>query len=306
MMDSGINKKIIALYSGTNIGMDSASPYNNIESAEFCKRLEPGFLYGIIKRLMDIVLSILAILFSWPVIIYIMIYMKRNSSGSMIFKQTRIKKNRRYILMSKYYKCAQLKTLKNDRRRNNKGFIKERRSKDIKSYYFCSRNKTLKIDRRNKDFNGQPFFFYKFRTMYEDARERYPELYKYKYTKEETKQLKFKNENDPRVPGWANWLRESSLDELPNFINVLKGDMSIVGPRPDIPEMMKYYADKQKIKLYIKPGITGLAQIKGRGHLSFQDTLKYDIEYVKNQSLMLDMKIIMQTVIATVFRKGAF
>ncbi len=96
----------------------------------------------------------------------------------------------------------------------------------------------MRVERRKTDFLGQPFTFYKFRTMHVDAREQFPELYAYNYTTDELKHLKFKSENDPRVPRWAKWLRKSSLDELPNFINVFFGDMSVVGPRPDIPEMV--------------------------------------------------------------------
>ncbi len=117
--------------------------------------------------------------------------------------------------------------------------------------------------------------------------------------------MKFKTEKDPRVPRWAIWLRRTSLDELPNLINVLLGDMSLVGPRPDIPEMMIYYTDAQKIKLNVKPGITGLAQVSGRGRLSFQETLKYDIEYVRNRSLLLDLKIIARTILAVFRRDGS-
>ena len=131
-------------------------------------------------------------------------------------------------------------------------------------------------------------------------------MYEYNYTKEELLKTRFKLEKDPRIPKWAMFLRQSSLDELPNFINVLIGDMSFVGPRPDIPEMVKYYTPEQRTKLNTKPGITGLAQIMGRGTLSFQETLKYDLEYVKNQSLFLDFKTIFKTIVETVKRNGAF
>ncbi len=142
--------------------------------------------------------------------------------------------------------------------------------------------------------------------MYKDARERFPHLYRYAYSADELKSLKFKLDNDPRVPGWARWLRKTSLDELPNFINVLKGDLSLVGPRPDIPQMTVYYGDDYRMKLDVKPGLTGLAQIYGRGDLTFFETLKYDVEYVKNRSLLFDILILARTVQITFKRNGAY
>jgi lipopolysaccharide/colanic/teichoic acid biosynthesis glycosyltransferase len=132
--------------------------------------------------------------------------------------------------------------------------------------------------------------------MYPDARERFPELYSYDYSEEELKSIAFKLKHDPRVPPWARWMRSSSIDELPNFINVLKGDLTLIGPRPDIPEMVQYYTEEQySTKLSVKPGVTGFAQIYGRGDLSFQETLDYDLDYVRNASFFLDMKILTLT-----------
>lgn len=155
-------------------------------------------------------------------------------------------------------------------------------------------------------YSCQPFTFYKFRTMYSNARERFPGMYAYQYSPEEIKVMKFKIEDDPRVPSWAKWLRKSSLDELPNFFNVLLGDMSIVGPRPEIPEMIKYYTTEQRCKFTVKPGITGLAQVNGRGTLTLQETIQNDIDYVRNQSFALDIKIIIKTVQIFLNGNGAF
>ena len=154
--------------------------------------------------------------------------------------------------------------------------------------------------------NCVPFPFVKFRTMYADARERFPDLYAYQYTDEEIQQMKFKIYNDPRVTPQGKWLRVSTLDELPNFWNVLTGDMALVGPRPEIPEMIPYYSSEQLVKFSVRPGITGLAQISGRGRLSFRDTVKLDVEYVNNRSLLLDLKILALTVYKMVTRDGAF
>jgi len=90
---------------------------------------------------------------------------------------------------------------------------------------------------------GRPFVFYKFRGMYVDARERWPELYEYRYEADELQTLRFHPENDPRVTPVGRFLRRTSIDEILNFYNVLKGDMSIVGPRPEIPEMIPYYGE---------------------------------------------------------------
>lgn len=154
--------------------------------------------------------------------------------------------------------------------------------------------------------DGKPFTFYKFRTMFVDAKQRFPELYAYKYNREEIKNLKFKIKDDPRVTSFGKIIRQTSFDELPNFINVLLGDMALVGPRPDIPEMIQYYTPEQRLKLTRKPGITGYAQISGRGNLLFQDTLLEDVRYIREQSLLIDLKVIWLTILAVVTGKGAY
>lgn len=142
--------------------------------------------------------------------------------------------------------------------------------------------------------------------MFDNAKELFPELYVYSYTPEEVVTMYFKNEDDPRHTSFGRKLRMTSLDELPNFLNVLKGDMTLVGPRPDIPEMLKYYDDWQKVKFSLKPGITGPAQVNGRGQLTFQETLKRDVDYVKDHSLLLDFKILIKTIKTVLLRAGAF
>jgi lipopolysaccharide/colanic/teichoic acid biosynthesis glycosyltransferase len=265
-------------------------------------------IYLFIKRIMDILTSLFFLFLSSPIIFFICIYIKYNSRGKILFKQIRIKKNRRDKKNRSFY----FNTTKKIYNINRRDYIKkckfkyERRINKSNRYYLCDKNKIMKKDKRKTNLQGQPFKFYKFRTMYSDANRRFPKLYDYKFNEEELTRLYFKKENDPRVPNWAKWLRRSSLDEIPNFINVLRGDMSIVGPRPDIPEMLKYYNDIHKYKLKVKPGITGLAQIEGRGNLRFYETLNYDLEYVMNQSLILDLKIIIKTIVATIKQNGAF
>lgn len=151
-----------------------------------------------------------------------------------------------------------------------------------------------------------PFRFIKFRTLYADARSRFPELYAYKYTPEQIETLHFKVVGDPRVTPQGQWMRKLSIDELPNFWCVLKGDMALVGPRPEIVEMLPYYDQNTRRKFTVRPGITGLAQISGRGRLSFRDTVNYDLEYIDRRSVWLDLKILATTVVMVIFRDGAF
>lgn len=153
---------------------------------------------------------------------------------------------------------------------------------------------------------GRLFTFYKFRTMYADARARFPELYRYQYSAQELSGLYFKVPNDPRLTRVGRWLRQSTLDELPNFMSVLLGDMALVGPRPEIPEMLPYYQPHELRKFSVRPGVTGLAQISGRGALRFHETVAYDLEYCDRRTPLLDIAILLRTVEACVRRRGAF
>jgi lipopolysaccharide/colanic/teichoic acid biosynthesis glycosyltransferase len=153
---------------------------------------------------------------------------------------------------------------------------------------------------------GDPFVFYKFRTMHADAPDRYPDLYRYDFAPGEIETMTFKILDDPRLTRVGRWLRKTSLDELPNFINVLRGEMSLVGPRPDIPEMLPYYKDWQRIKFAVRPGITGYAQTSGRGLLTFQETLQQDVQYVLERSFRNDLRILWKTIWVTLRRVGAF
>jgi exopolysaccharide production protein ExoY len=154
--------------------------------------------------------------------------------------------------------------------------------------------------------NGRLFQFTKFRTLYVDAKERWPELYAYRYSPHELADLHFKIQNDPRVTRVGRWLRKSTLDELPNLWHVLSGDMALVGPRPEIPEMLPYYDARGLKKFTVRPGVTGLAQVSGRGNLSFYDTVKHDVDYVERRSVWLDLTILVSTLYRTALRDGAF
>ena len=153
--------------------------------------------------------------------------------------------------------------------------------------------------------NGRLFRFYKFRTMHADARERFPELYAYEYSEEQISTMYFKLPYDPRCTRFGKRLRRTSLDELPNLINVLRGDMTFVGPRPEIPEMLPFYGPHQYRKFAVKPGMTGLAQVSGRNILRFVETNAKDIDYVQRRSLRLDLGILCKTVGVVVLMIGA-
>ena len=159
--------------------------------------------------------------------------------------------------------------------------------------------------------NGKSFLLYKFRTMdalsNDDVHQEHYEKLSKKETIEPslTPSKPIRIENDDRITNIGNFLRKTSLDELPNLINVLRGEMSIVGPRPLVKYESDLYGDYQKIRNTVKPGITGLAQIQGRLDLSLQERLYWDLDYVESRSIFVDVKIIFLTFYYVVTRKGA-
>jgi lipopolysaccharide/colanic/teichoic acid biosynthesis glycosyltransferase len=146
----------------------------------------------------------------------------------------------------------------------------------------------------------------KFRTMYQDARTRFPELYAYDFGPGEFRRRYGTLQHDPRVTRVGEILRKLSVDELPNLWSVLVGDMRLVGPRPEAPEVLRYYTPEEMYKFACKPGITGLAQINGRGLLNFGETIDWDLKYIRNRSVWLDLKIIFVTIKYVIARHGAF
>ena len=146
----------------------------------------------------------------------------------------------------------------------------------------------------------------KFRTMYSDARSRFPELYAYNFAAEEFHQQYGTHRNDPRVTRIGGILRKFSVDELPNLWSVLVGDMRLVGPRAEAPEVLRYYSADEMYKFACKPGVTGLAQVNGRGLLNWGETLAWDLKYVRTRSVWLDLKIILVTLKCVTLRWGAF
>lgn len=150
--------------------------------------------------------------------------------------------------------------------------------------------------------NGRIFKCYKFRSMRSDAEE----IKKSLMSQNEMNGLMFKMENDPRITKVGHFIRRTSLDELPQFINVLKGDMSLVGTRPPTVDEYNNYEPKHKARVSMIPGLTGLWQVSGRSNIkNFDDVVKLDMEYINNWSVLLDIKIILLTIKVVLFGKGA-
>ena len=150
--------------------------------------------------------------------------------------------------------------------------------------------------------DGREFVMYKFRTMHRDAADRVAEL---RHLNDYDDVL-FKLRNDPRVTRTGRWLRRFSLDELPQLINVLRGQMSLVGPRPPLPEEVAVYPEDVRRRLAVRPGLTGLWQVSGRSDLPFEEAVKLDLRYVENWSFSLDLVILLRTLSAVCRATGAY
>ncbi|MBV9614637.1 MAG: sugar transferase [Ktedonobacteraceae bacterium] len=148
----------------------------------------------------------------------------------------------------------------------------------------------------------KPFLTYKFRSMYKNADERLALL----LAKNEVKGPLFKMKDDPRITPIGKFLRRTSLDEVPQLFNVIKGEMSLVGPRPPLPREVDQYEDWQKARLAVKPGMTGLWQVRGRSDISFDEGVLMDLYYIENWSLRLYFKILLRTIPAVIFSRGAY
>jgi exopolysaccharide biosynthesis polyprenyl glycosylphosphotransferase len=203
---------------------------------------ETSFSTMLMKRTVDVVLSIIGIIVLAPLMIAIAVAVRLSSRGSALFRQVRAGRG------------------------------------------------------------GKPFKILKFRTMCHDAEERIGEV----ISPDELEEPMFKLREDPRVTKVGRYLRRTSLDELPQLFNVLKGDMSLVGPRPEELWLVERYGETQRFRLEMRPGLTGPMQVHGRGELNFQERLAVEREYVENYSIRKDLKILLRTV-ATVWRApGAY
>ena len=155
-------------------------------------------------------------------------------------------------------------------------------------------------ERVGKD--GKTFKMIKFRSMQEDAEEQLKNL----LHKNEIKGAMFKMKNDPRVTKVGKFIRKTSIDELPQFFNVLIGDMSLVGPRPPLMREVVQYSEKDKARLLVKPGITGLWQATVRNDSDFDVMVRLDVQYIREISLMMDMKILFKTISVVFHPNGAY
>lgn len=150
---------------------------------------------------------------------------------------------------------------------------------------------------------GKEFRFPKFRTMKVGAELLQDELMPYSEYKGGKA---FKIKDDPRVTEIGRWLRRTSLDELPQLWSVLKGDMSLVGPRPPLPREVALYNLEERRRLEVNPGLTGIWQVSGRSEIPFEKQVKLDFQYIESQSFWLDVKILLQTIPAVILGKGAY
>lgn len=195
-----------------------------------------------LKRLMDIVLSLTAIILLSPLFIIVSILIKIESKGPAIFKQERV------------------------------------------------------------GHKHKQFFMYKFRSMVEDAEEKFDEVKDLNHTNP----IMFKSAKDPRITKIGKIIRKTSIDELPQLFNILKGDMTLVGPRPPLPRELVNYKQRHHVKFLKPQGLTGLWQVSGRSTIKdFDKVIELDYEYIKNWNLLLDIKIILKTIPAVISAKGA-
>lgn len=192
---------------------------------------EKRVLYGITKRTIDIIASLVGLVILSPLLLVIAILIKLESKGPIVFSQKRI------------------------------------------------------------GLDGKAFNMYKLRSMVVNAEELKRKL----AAENEMSGPMFKMKNDPRITKIGRFIRKTSVDELPQLINILKGDMSLVGPRPSLPNEVKEFDSWMMRRLEVKPGLTCIWQVSGRNNIDFEDWMKLDIKYVEERSLLLDIKLIFKT-----------
>lgn len=226
-------------------------------------------------RAVEFVLALIGLTVSLPIMLIEGILVRIDSPGPALFKQWRV---------------GQSLVVKGSALHDFPGIRLPEQGIDEELFYYVPRT----------------FRFYKFRTMYHDARTRFPELYDYSFRNQAFRESYTKRVGDPRVTRLGRILRQLTIDELPNLWSVLIGEMRLVGPRPELAAVLPYYAPEEMRKFSVKPGITGLAQINGRGLLSRGETLSWDLEYVRRRTVWLDVKIIFKTLWLVLVRHGAF
>ncbi|MGF9714800.1 MULTISPECIES: sugar transferase [Paenibacillus] len=150
--------------------------------------------------------------------------------------------------------------------------------------------------------NGKKFVMYKFRSMVNNAEEMLTDL----LSQNEVSGAMFKMKDDPRVTWVGKFIRKTSIDELPQLWNVLKGEMSLVGPRPPLPREVEEYTTYDKQRLLVTPGCTGLWQVSGRSNIGFKEMVELDLKYIRERSILFDIKIILKTIFVLFGSKHAF
>lgn len=176
----------------------------------------------------------------------------------------------------------------------------------VTCFYLFGENKgsiLFKQKRIGKD--GNEFYIYKFRSMVIDAEKKLKDNQQL-YNKYIENNFKLEQDEDPRITNFGRFIRKTSLDELPQFINVIKGDMSLVGPRPVVKEELEEYGSKKKEFLSVKPGVTGYWQVCGRSDVGYPERVDIELFYIYNKSFYLDVKILCKTVIQVLLKKGAY
>lgn len=176
----------------------------------------------------------------------------------------------------------------------------------IASFYLYGENKgNILFKQKRIGLNGKEFYIYKFRSMVVNAEEilRKDNLLYEKYL---TNNYKLDPLEDPRITRLGCFLRKTSLDELPQFFNVFKGDMSLVGPRPVLKNELLEYKERKDKFLSVKPGITGYWQANGRSNVGYPERIEIELHYVDNRSLSFDFRIILQTFVKVILRIGAY
>jgi lipopolysaccharide/colanic/teichoic acid biosynthesis glycosyltransferase len=161
---------------------------------------------------------------------------------------------------------------------------------------------TIFFCQKRVGLNGKAFKMYKFRSMVSNAEEKLSELLKYN----EVSGAMFKMKDDPRITKMGKFIRKTSIDELPQLFNVLKGEMSLVGPRPPLPREVQDYSDYDKQRLWVTPGCTGLWQVSGRNEIGFKEMVELDLLYIHKRTILLDIKIILKTVKIMIVPNSAY
>lgn len=173
--------------------------------------------------------------------------------------------------------------------------------------FLTSKNKKIIYSHERIGRKGKPFLCYKFQTMYPDSDKKLTQLLEEDLELRKEWETNRKIKKDPRVTPFGAFLRRTSLDELPQFWNVIKGDLSVVGPRPVVKEEIhQHFGNKAEKILSIRPGITGMWQTSGRSNISYCQRIHLDETYVDNQSLILDIKLIAKTIPKIICTKDAY